>query len=446
MFLSDGAPSDHCERYCEHGVQVWQNNTDGQVSHYGKVPLQICEDSETAKLCRREICDSVHDDCVKRISRLRDLFGRDRTFIGTVAFGPASEDYRVLRDMAKKLPRNSFQKLGLNAGSLKTALSSLTSDLTTLNTQMMSGGLTVRNVKQQEAGTQFRDLTWDIYKTTDKRWTLKQKARWDIEKKSLVTVPFAEGVSGVATAKEYKAKGAERYVHQCVELNSENQAIGLQRVAKWPVHEEYMNLKFPRRFCKMQAKAENLAKAFNARLRPYRPEWQVHFIQCVVYFVVDERYDGDTYILCEDELEGVFTKWNNNGGSKRDVVPSREKRAGAGAGAGAGLGAIMEGSEDESDETDDESDGDEDSFLNQVPQCFSHFTHAHTNGRNLVCDIQGVWNKFDGFTLTDPVFHDSTEKHKYGPTDKGEEGIRKFFETHTCGGLCRVLGLQKPDY
>eukprot|EP00961_Rhodomonas_salina_P159573 2148946-Rhodomonas_salina.1 len=38
-----------------------------------------------------------------------------------------------------------------------------------------------------------------------------------------------------------------------------------------------------------------------------------------------------------------------------------------------------------------------------VPQCFSHFTHSVTDGKHLVCDLQGVWNRFDGYVLTDPV-------------------------------------------
>jgi hypothetical protein len=69
-----------------------------------------------------------------------------------VAFGPITEDYQVLQDMAAQLPRQSFQKLGLNALGLKTAFSSLASDLSTMNTQMMPQKPTVRKVKQQEAG------------------------------------------------------------------------------------------------------------------------------------------------------------------------------------------------------------------------------------------------------------------------------------------------------
>lgn len=38
-----------------------------------------------------------------------------------------------------------------------------------------------------------------------------------------------------------------------------------------------------------------------------------------------------------------------------------------------------------------------------IPQAFSHFTYVSSARRKLVCDLQGVWNQFDGYVLTDPV-------------------------------------------
>jgi hypothetical protein len=89
----------------------------------------------------------VQDQCIKSIKRLGDLFGRDRMFIGTVAFGPPSEDYAVLQGMAAALPRSSFQKLGLSGAHLRTAFTSLTSSLTTLRTEAGGGSspLTLRS-------------------------------------------------------------------------------------------------------------------------------------------------------------------------------------------------------------------------------------------------------------------------------------------------------------
>ena len=65
-------------------------------------------------------------------------------------------------------------------------------------------------------------------------------------------------------------------------------------------------------------------------------------------------------------------------------------------------------------------------------------------GRKLLCDIQGVHNAADGFTLTDPVLH-TLSKRRNGSTDKGEEGMNRFFATHECNGLCRRLGLN-PNF
>jgi hypothetical protein len=84
-----------------------------------------------------------------------------------------------------------------------------------------------------------------------------------------------------------------------------------------------------------------------------------------------------------------------------------------------------------------------------IPQCFSHFTYAFTEGRDLVCDLQGVWNAVDGFIFTDPVIHHNSHKSgrvdgHNGRTDKGLDGIRKFFVTHKCNSMCRRLGLEVP--
>ena len=97
------------------------------------------------------------------------------------------------------------------------------------------------------------------------------------------------------------------------------------------------------------------------------------------------------------------------------------------------LGAI--GEDEEEDEHDEHGDGFdvEEATVDDVPQCFSHFTYTQSDGLNLVCDLQGVWNAYDGYMLTDPVIHHRSmvrEKGSNGKTDKGKEGMRKFFETH----------------
>jgi hypothetical protein len=122
IFLSDGAPSDHGHVMCEHGVLVWQQLADGN--------LTIC--GEGGPRCRAKVKQEMLSECLERIKALGALLGRDRLHFCTVAFGPEDEDYEVLQKMAAQLPRGSFHKLRLTPESLRTACSTLTSSLTSL--------------------------------------------------------------------------------------------------------------------------------------------------------------------------------------------------------------------------------------------------------------------------------------------------------------------------
>tara|TARA_B100000795_G_scaffold240274_1_gene202376 strand:- start:97 stop:558 length:462 start_codon:yes stop_codon:yes gene_type:complete len=143
--------------------------------------------------------------------------------------------------------------------------------------------------------------------------------------------------------------------------------------------------------------------------------------------------DVSKYILVEPKLDGKFTKWNNNAGHVRKVTNTDTKIA----------DDLSDYSgEDEEDEEDDAfGDSGEDFETEDIPQAFSHFTYAQSDKTKLICDIQGVWNKMDGFILTDPVVH-TKAKRSMGATDKGTIGMKKFFVSHVCGPLCRRLGLQ----
>lgn len=101
---------------------------------------------------------------------------------------------------------------------------------------------------------------------------------------------------------------------------------------------------------------------------------------------------------------------------------------------------------EESDEEDEDGEAIGPIEIDDIPQAFSHFTYEQSNGKNLVCDLQGVWNQDDGFVLTDPVVHDvcpSGKKHKNGATDTGLRGVEKFFGTHKCNALCKRMQLQE---
>jgi hypothetical protein len=107
------------------------------------------------------------------------------------------------------------------------------------------------------------------------------------------------------------------------------------------------------------------------------------------------------------------------------------------------LGTLQE--EDEEEDEDEEGSWygsypkEEKYSLEDIPQAFSHFTWSSTDGKLLVCDLQGTWNAEDGFVLTDPAFHSWEGRAR---TNHGRRGMDDFFKTHQCSALCRQLGLK----
>ena len=152
---------------------------------------------------------------------------------------------------------------------------------------------------------------------------------------------------------------------------------------------------------KSATKAEELAKAFNEASGTSRP---LHFRQPIPMKVItgpQSQFTNGSYVLVEAYLEGEYMKWNNN----FDYVNEEDKTS---------------------------------------LQAFSHFTYMKTNGKLLICDIQGVKDK-NQYSLTDPAIHSDTPG-KYGETDLGLiEGMKAFFKKHKCEGYCSKLGLQDRD-
>jgi hypothetical protein len=75
-------------------------------------------------------------------------------------------------------------------------------------------------------------------------------------------------------------------------------------------------------------------------------------------------------------------------------------------------------------------------------QAFSHFTVCATNGRILVCNIQGCKTQF-----THPVIHtngDQDLQHFSHPQNQSINGIRDFFASHRCNTICTQLKLTIP--
>ena len=150
---------------------------------------------------------------------------------------------------------------------------------------------------------------------------------------------------------------------------------------------------------KMAKKAEELAKQFNEESRTSRC---LHFRQPIPMKVIngpESQFKEGSYVLVEAYLVGEFTKWNTN----YDYVNEKDKTS---------------------------------------LQAFSHFTYKKTNGKLLICDIQGVKDR-NQYSLTDPAIHSDTQE--YGSTDLGRRGINAFFKNHICEDHCLKLALQDGD-
>jgi hypothetical protein len=454
LFFSDGAPSDQQDIQCEHNVPIFQidRRTDPLMQHRTK---------GSAWRCRKLVMEKVQKECLDRVKKIGQVFGRDKVVLRTLAFGPPNENFSLLEQMAGVLPRGEFQKLGLNAANLKTAFSSLSSSMTELRTEGGGRLLTPRMDKVVEQNQKLEETTlitgkegWFVYAFED----FIGKFKFDGGKLEKIDLPLA--ANGIAFYKNPFAEGAERFVYRCTEIfipsawrkihysiaaSVRNTAArhGLRLVAKEArdLENHHRGRKFHETFARIQLDAAKLAEGFTKSLPHVRSDWNVSFIPTTIYGCYDGNYVNDqAWILVEPELDGKFTKWNNNAGAVRVNAFVKTEPA-ITPGYRVGSMAVLEESDEDESEDDDEAAP---IHIDDIPQAFSHFSYEFSSGRQLVCDLQGVWNSDDGFVLTDPVVHyvcTTGKRHTNGATDKGLQGVKKFFETHVCCALCKKMDL-----
>uniref|UniRef100_A0A7S0DZW1 Alpha-type protein kinase domain-containing protein n=1 Tax=Hanusia phi TaxID=3032 RepID=A0A7S0DZW1_9CRYP len=72
------------------------------------------------------------------------------------------------------------------------------------------------------------------------------------------------------------------------------------------------------------------------------------------------------------------------------------------------------------------------------PHALSHFSWRITRGRLMLCDIQGVNRVY-----TDAQIHSNVTSWSFGRGDYGEFGMEKFFASHECNEICRLLKLDQ---
>lgn len=422
FFVSDGAPSDHIDAACKHGVNVWHPDPTARGVHRsGRPILQSCVSPQP---CRQEVKKQTVTECCDIVRELGAMFDEDRITMNTIAFGDPNAQYEVLEQMARVLKRGSFQKLGLGIKRLRSALSTLSSTITTMLTSGGGSGLTLREPRPMETKESFHAPVthvtdqdgWDVYTLHDRKFTLVSKQKYDCKTHTLVDAPLCDAV-GVAFSNRPFAQGAERSASRCLEVVPDGRrfaAAGFPLVGKETLfREELKDARFHKRVARCHSEGNELAQRFNARIEkafPGRAEFKLRYSECWIYTVRDPAYAGGTaWILAEPRLEGKWAKWNNNAGKI-----GTENASGP-------VGLCW-----------------------HVPQAFSHFTYSMTDGKELFCDSQGIWNPTDGFCLTDPARHvlEDHRRHTRDRTDKGMAGMRAFFATHECSELCVQLGLQ----
>ncbi|KAJ7692913.1 kinase-like domain-containing protein, partial [Mycena rosella] len=81
----------------------------------------------------------------------------------------------------------------------------------------------------------------------------------------------------------------------------------------------------------------------------------------------------------------------------------------------------------------------------QTIHAFAHFVYGHSNKTCILADIQGTpahVNGRDLLVLFDPMTHTPNGSvFDSGIGDFGMKGIQTFLRDHTCGEVCRALGL-----
>ncbi|KAK1736886.1 alpha kinase family protein [Skeletonema marinoi] len=249
-----------------------------------------------------------------------------------------------------------------------------------------------------------KETAWKVYTNLPGSGSNVVRAFFDKEK-YLWTYPERTFESysavGIAVRDYIFGEGKERAVRRVREVNSRGQFVGTPLVGKETLFQEDLDphdvRAFHKNFCKLQQLAKKYARYFNRKLlslpgidRSKMPT--IQFLDCWVMLFNKENNERGA-ILVEKMLDHEkYMKWNTN----------------------------------------------------DIPQAFSHFTYNASGRRFLVCDLQGVLDMKKTppvFELTDPAIHysEQTRRSDFGRTDKGENGIDQFFQTHTCSDLCRMV-------
>ena len=495
LFFSDGRPSERMPR-----VQPYRKS-------YQKLKRG------GAVYTTKDSFDARDTMLASRIGELASRFGR-RLTVGSIGFADPSEEFSTLQAMTEACAdygcQATFHKPSLNAESLQSILSNLSSTLTTTKTELTelagSKQRTVRDVKRQSysqmklAQTHVnltRDEDWWLYKGESvlrDKWVEgnqrrvyrnnehlrggKQRSAWYQMK------PYEhEKAVGIAHNSRVFGEGAERMVSMLREFDSAGRFVGPWLVAKQSRFVEKLGSnkerEFHKTFCSTQQIAARIAKMFNRKLEEIpgvkENTPRIEFLECRVLTLYDNSL-GYIGVLVEKMLDHLkYKKYNSNNGYVEGMSKAQLAAGGKSIEGGfasldlnatvlpENLGAIVEEDEEGEESSDEEHVPEEDGrdlqrasamdhhrgvkfSVEDIPQAFSCFSYKYSKHKYLVCDLQGVLDQTRSppcFELTDPVIHYKSKKGRknvFGRTDRGEEGMNKFFATHKCSELCEALG------
>lgn len=431
--------------------------------------------------------DCIHDPEYDAGQQIFDLctYLKSRLTVVTLGFAKSGSDFTVLERMAECATiagsQGSFKAVDLRGNDLSSTVENLSNTMS----QTRQSSLLHRNYRPRT----IRTVAAEPKPAADYNFEVDEDKvsvdKWDIYRDGCNIFAWRDrrlqavnSVDGVAINKAKMGEGAERIVFRLKELVKEGGRLCVERdrfVAKECKYLEDVakQHKFHEKFCKTQAQATKLAEKFNAsvqrccRITNINVDAAIQFLSCFVYQVPEPNEDGKyRYILVEKRLDPTkYMKWNSNNGFVRtqhsvsDIMLGRNtptKKA-------VPLLTIAEGSDEERSEYGEENEANDIRHrrhllgaklngtahytikLEDYPQAFSHFTYRYSQREKLVCDLQGVLDSSVSpavFELTDPVIHfNNTRRRKvYGRTDHGAKGMNKFFETHVCNDLCRLLG------
>ncbi len=453
FFFSDGTPTDH--------------------THLGI----------SSKAAQERICEAM--------SCMATRFG-DSLNVTIVGLGNRGDQFMTLQAMAdaaiKAGAKGTFEFCNKTANALSSAISSLVSSTTETRTALLEGRSKVLTTRadlksEKEAVAKFdwqyfSILEHLIYDTRSKQFA----SRGSLPRAAVQSDPEEAALRSfhpppyLAINRNFVGKGAERVAFRCRLSDSKgvNGFVFDTMIAKETKDVERIeeNVEFHTDFMETQELASYLADEFNKQLcalPDFDPQItpQIKFLSCSILLVSDPNWPRECRgVLVEKMLDTErfrWTKWNDNNGmvdGMHSHAPlnvdfelkqlAKEQKADL-------LGAILEegDSDDDASVSDVESDEDE---VNDIStrivkeinpsdylQAFTHFTYRHTHKRVLVCDLQSVFNTDltpPTFELTDPAIHYASTNGRrmvFGRTDKGKSGMKNFFSTHKCTGICKFL-------